>query len=691
MTVPVGAPGVRVAPPEPVRAISGVRRDVAAFVGIAPRGPARLPSAPLEPDTDLAVWLRGPLARSVAVPITSWDEYRHRLGGFEGPGRLPYAVSAFFAQGGERAWVVRIVHDDADRTIGRARGRLGNLRTTGGHEILLHARDEGRWGDGLRATLTFATRPVRTPEDWQPIPAPTVPELVVTPDEWVPAGSLVRVRLPQDVLELRYVDRSETRPDPGGPGERRHLTLDRPLGSVPEGFEVVTATLDVVDHDPTFARSETITGVGLRVDHPRWLARVIAGESVLVWPDVTWAEGTVGMPDPLLPPAVLIGDLADPSRPPGALTTAPHMTGGLDRWQHVVPEDFWDAAWLPGDEEPGSGAHCLADNGEIGLLLAPDLYEALPIAPVDDVADPVPQAGPTFQRCLDPPEPMRPTARLPGLDGLALDPSVPADLARIVLNQQELVRLADRRRDLTVLLDAPLGLPQRRILEWRNAFDSPYAAAYHPWLDVAAPDDARDTLIRVNPSAFAAGIIAEREQRLGVPHGPSNEIAVGAVRAVPAVTPAQHDELHPAGVNVFRPERDGIRLTGARTLSRAPELRQLSVARLMAVLRLSLEREMDWAVFEPNGDTLWGEIRRMVHALLTRLHEAGAFRGATTKEAFFVRCDRTTMTPNDLDQGRFVCLVGVAPSEPVEYLVLELARERDTSVRVEMAVGAGVG
>jgi phage tail sheath protein FI len=107
----------------------------------------------------------------------------------------------------------------------------------------------------------------------------------------------------------------------------------------------------------------------------------------------------------------------------------------------------------------------------------------------------------------------------------------------------------------------------------------------------------------------------------------------------------------------------------------------------MAVLRLSLEREMDWAVFEPNGEALWGEIRRMVHGFLARLYEAGAFTGATTKEAFFVRCDRTTMTRNDLDQGRFVCLVGVAPSEPVEYLVLELARDRDTSVQVEMAGG----
>ncbi len=136
---------------------------------------------------------------------------------------------------------------------------------------------------------------------------------------------------------------------------------------------------------------------------------------------------------------------------------------------------------------------------------------------------------------------------------------------------------------------------------------------------------------------------------------------------------------------MFLPDRDGIRLTAARTLSRRSELRQLNVARLMTVLRLSLERDLDWAVFEPNGDLLWAQVRRMVAAFLSRLYDAGAFVGATAREAFFVRCDRTTMTGADLDSGRFICLVGVAPAEPVEYLVLQLTRDPDDTVRTEIA------
>ena len=668
MTAVLGAPGIRVLAPEPVLAITGVRRDVAAFAGVAPRGPAREPAAELLADGDLALWLAGPVSRSVAVPVTSWDEYRYAFGGFEGPGRLPYAVSAFFAQGGERAWVVRVVHGygTAADEDGRAAGPLGTLVTTGGDAVELAARSEGSWGNRLRAVLSFAARPV-------PVLSATTGELIVSPDRDTPAGSVVRVRLPGDVLVLRYVERVDDLPDPDGPGMRRHLLLDLPLASAPSAFDLVTGTLAVVDPDPLRPRAETLTGLGLRADHPRWLGRALATGSALLRPLPGWAAGPVDLAgiDPTLPAVEAV------------------LAGGDDRWADVVPEDFWDPAWVPGDERPGVGVHCLAENDEIGLLVVPDLYDPAPLAPVDDVGDPPSVAGPDFALCLElePPGPP-PEPPPPGMTGLALDPLVVGDYDRIVTAQQALVALASVR-DLTVLLDVPLGLPHRRVLRWRASFDSPYAAAYHPWLDVAAPDDARDTLVRMTPSAFAAGIVADRERRLGVQVGPGNQVAVGPVRVSTVVTADQHHELHPDGINVFVSERDGIRLTAARTLSRRGDLRQLSVARLLTVLRLSLQRELDWAVFEPNDDALWAQVRRLVAGYLTRLYAAGAFTGDTAKEGFFVRCDRSTMTPNDLDNGRFVCLVGIAPAEPLEYLVLRITRDRDDTVRAEVAGTAG--
>lgn len=655
-----GAPGVYLTTPRPPDVLTAVRRDVAAFAGVSPRGPAWLPLERPDDDVDVATWLRTtPVARSVPVAVGSWDEYRTLYGGFEGPGRLPYAVSSFFAAGGTRAYVVRIVHDETyDGRQGRAAGSLG-LQTTDGSDVQLLARSEGSWGNALNVTLRARTRPLA-------VYSATAGEVVVDQSAVVAAGSVLRLTRPGDEQLLRFVDRAELRPDPQGPAQRLHLILDTALPGAPILVELVELSLEVVDPDPALPRIETLDAIGLRPDHPRWLARVLIGESTLLWPDATWAAKTLTPPGPLLAP-VLGGT----------------FTGGLDRWQNVVPEDFWDPLWVPGDERPGAGVHSLAELDDVGLLVAPDLYDPAPLTPVVDVRDPVSLAGPEFQVCVRPDPPPEPTPRPPGLDGLRLDPLVPSELDRITAAQSELVRFADQRREFTVLLDVPLGLPPGRILQWRTTFDSPYAASYHPWLDVAAPDDDRDDLVRLNPAVFAAGIIADRERRLGIPRGPANQVAVGAVRVSAQIPDEVHDELHPAGINVFLLERDGIRLTAARTLSLRPELRQLSVARLLTVLRLTLERELAWVVFEPNGEELWGRIRRAVTGLLNRFFLAGAFAGAKPSEAYFVRCDRTTMSRNDLDNGRLICLIGVAPAEPLEFVVLQLMHEPDASVRVE--------
>lgn len=684
----LGAPGIRVVSADPLRVLVGVQRDVAAFLGVAPRGPARLPAVPLEPDEDVADWLQAaPRRRSRMIEVTGWDEYRRLFGGYEGSGRLPYAVSAFFAGGGRRAHIVRIVHDYAspEDGLGRASGVLEGLTTDGGEATRFYARDEGVWGTGLRATLRFDTRPVALLDA-------SMTQLVVDRREWVPPGSLLQVELGGAAgTEFVFVDDSRELRHPIGAAVDRTLTLATAVSSAPVGAVVVTARLEVADIDPSLPRREELAGLGLRADHPRWIARAVVSESALIWPDASWAGGALRTTGITLAPVRLVAlaeipgaiPYADeslakkPERPP----VVDHMMGGEDRWQDVVTEDFFDPDWVVGDELPGAGIQALAGDLDVGLVVAPDLYDPQPLAPQDDVADPPTLCGPDFQMLIGevPALPAAPAQQ--GLDGLRLDPLVPADYAVIVDAQRRLVEWAELRRDLTVLLDVPPGLAQLQILAWRNGFDSPFAAAYHPWLDVAAPDDHRDSLVRVNPSPFAAAVIAARELRFGVQHGPAGELARGAVRTAADVLPAHHDELHIAGIDVFIAERDGIRLTGARTLSRRADLRQLSVTRLLTVVRMTLEREMTWAVFESNNPELWAEVRRLVHDLLTRFYEAGAFRGETTNEAFFVRCDRTTMTQHDLDNGRMICLVGVAPVEPVEYILIEMVFTSD-GVRV---------
>jgi uncharacterized protein len=690
----IGAPGIYGMPEEPVRAITGARMDVCAFVGVAPRGPARPPRFE-------APWADRPcdryeFPRSIAVPVESFDAYWRLYGAFEGPGLLPYAVASFFEQGGRRAYIVRIVHlyrDAAGQPDAAANARRvasaglrsvasGHeaLATTGGDLVTLRARDEGGWGNSLAATLSFTARPIR-------FISSTTSELVVAPELELPAGSLLRVTQGGGVPALRYVMRIEERSDPGRLSRRRTAVLSGALASPAISAEMIEGVLDVderrhpADRTDRRRRTERHDRLGLSSLHPRWLASVLYRESTLLYSTAGWIDGELDLSDPHLPSFTSDGW---PVTFPDLAAGAWGFSGGQDDYARIVPEDFFDDfTWTLGDDCPGAGIHALVNLPDVGSVVVPDLYSPGPLVPVELLEAPSSLAGAEFARCVELPAPPEQAAPPEELLGLQLDPRIPADLARIVSLQQRVVELGDVLQSFIVLLDVPPGLRLRQVLEWRNQFDSAYAAAYHPWLLVSRRDDRRDALVRVNPSAVAAGIIADREAALGIPHGPANVIATGVVQVGERVSPAHHDELHPQGINVYLIERDGVRLTGARTLARDPAWRQLSVRRLITMLRRTLDQQMQWAVFEPNNPGLWSEIRHLLEAYLRRLYRANAFRGATEAEAFFVKCDEEVNTRGLIDQGRLLAYVGVAPAEPLEFIVLQIARDGDGTLRVQ--------
>lgn len=660
-----GAPGVYEAPPEPLRALTGVRLDVCAFLGVAPRGPARAPVFRAGAAGEPVAVLPGTVP-AVPVAVESWDEYRRLFGGFEGPGLLPYAVAAFFEHGGRRAHVVRIVHryGDARDALGVSRAALAGVATPGGGPVRLRARSEGRWGDGLSARMTFTVRPLAV------VPGSLATgEVGLASPRDAPVGTLLRVGLGAGRHALAVVSALRREWDAATGAVTWRALLDPPLPAAPPHapVEVVEGALEL---DDGAGRRERFDRAGLAAAHPRWLARLLVEGSVLAWPDddpaTTWVGAAV-LPSPALDP-----------------TPVAHFGGGLDRWADLVPEDFLDpAAVSPADETPRAGVAALAQVDEVALVCAPDLYHPVPLPPAGTAADPASLAGAAFERCVPLAAPASPAPPPDELTGLQLDPALPADLARVTAVQRELLAFVAALRGPVLLLDVPPRLTRDRLLAWRAQFDSAFAAAYHPWLRVARPDDARDALVRLPPSAAAAGLIARRELADGIPFGPANLLTVGVVGAEAAVTDAEHDELHPLGVNVFRPDRDGLRLMGARTLSRDPQWRQLSVRRLVTMLCRTVDRELQWLVFEPNGPALRAELVRVLTALLRRLFRAGAFRGATEAEAFFVRCDASNNPDRLADLGQLVAEIGVAPAEPLEFIVLRVVREGDGRLLVE--------
>jgi hypothetical protein len=242
--------------------------------------------------------------------------------------------------------------------------------------------------------------------------------------------------------------------------------------------------------------------------------------------------------------------------------------------------------------------------------------------------------------------------------------------------QYLLIHCQVRMRYRVAVLDSPNNQIVSEIQDFRGKFDSTHAALYYPWITILDPLDPNGRReIEVPPSGFVAGIYARTDVLHGVFKAPANEVVLGAINFEFLLNKAQQDVLNPAGINCFRFfEGRGFRLWGARTISSDPEWKYISVRRYFAYLEHSIDKGTQWAVFENNDDRLWGNVRQTVSDFLFNEWRNGALLGIRPEEAFFVRCDRSTMTQNDLDNGRLICLIGVAVVKPAEFVIFRIGQ-----------------
>jgi hypothetical protein len=208
-----------------------------------------------------------------------------------------------------------------------------------------------------------------------------------------------------------------------------------------------------------------------------------------------------------------------------------------------------------------------------------------------------------------------------------------------------------------------------------NEIDPPttFAALYWPWIWVLHPRTAARVLMP--PVGHVAGIYARTDVERGVHKAPANEVIRGAVDLQFPVARGQQELLNPRGVNVlrdFRPDRRGIRVWGARTLSADPMWKYINVRRLFLFLEESIDEGTQWVVFEPNSEPLWDRLRRSIESFLLTVWRNGALMGTRPDQAFYVKCDRTTMTQDDIENGRLICYIGVAPVKPAEFVIFRI-------------------
>jgi hypothetical protein len=200
---------------------------------------------------------------------------------------------------------------------------------------------------------------------------------------------------------------------------------------------------------------------------------------------------------------------------------------------------------------------------------------------------------------------------------------------------------------------------------------SSYAAYCYPWLTVAGLDGV--TSVTVPPGGHVAGIYAHVDSQKGVWVAPAGVRLIGVTGLSQQISSAESDLLSARGINVLRffPGQ-GYEVWGARTTSQDLDWKYVNVRRLAIFVERSLSQGLQWAVFEPNGPTLWAAVRLRIEDFFLNVWRSGGLMGRRPEEAFFVRCDNTTMTQTDIDLVRFVVIVGLAPVRPAEFVILRI-------------------
>jgi uncharacterized protein len=441
------------------------------------------------------------------------------------------------------------------------------------------------------------------------------------------------------------------------PDPVRQTAWDAALpAAVDDRLPMILARLDLsVGVEVDGALRASFTRLSLLADHERFAPPIVAAgpEPLVTLTPLAATAGPGASPDPAaaLVPALRAQQLVGGGDGLAAIT-ALHLTGPVDG--------------------PAYGAAALAPVDEVAILIAPDAHLR-------------PGHFPLFL-APPPPDPCDPclTAELPAPAAA----STPIERAPRFSDddtftvQQALVAQCEQLRDRVAVLDAPARDGDRQsqlavVRAWRKRFDTSYAALYHPWL-ITLDGQQRAAARLVPPGGFMAGIYAAGDLSVGVHRAPANTALQWCHDVGMHITDPVHGALNDEGINAIRAQAGrGIRPMGARTMSSDTLWRFVNVRRLLCMIEKALCQQLQWAVFEPANWVTRELLRLGVSSLLEALWAAGALTGATAAEAFYVRCDDTNNPPADVANGQLVMDIGVAPTDPAEFVVLRIGKTRE--------------
>ena len=245
--------------------------------------------------------------------------------------------------------------------------------------------------------------------------------------------------------------------------------------------------------------------------------------------------------------------------------------------------------------------------------------------------------------------------------------------------QSALVSHCENMGSRFAILDMPLQDKEVSDLqEFRENVDSSYAAMYHPWLQCY--DALAKRNVYLPPSGTMAGIYGRTDNTRGVHKAPANEIVRSCTGLSVSYNEVEQGKLNPKGINLIRAlPGQGIRVWGARTCSSDGNWKYVNVRRLFIFIEESIRANTNWAVFEPNDEMLWSRVEGTIRVFLTTQWRNGALAGSTADEAFFINIGRSTMTEDDILNGRLICVIGVAPVRPAEFVIFRITQKMENT------------
>ena len=540
------------------RPLEGVGTSVAGLIGLAEKGPAE--GAP--------------------VPVTSFADYQKKFGGYlsefthEEYRYLPGSVEQFFANGGTRCYVSRVIPGDARK----AKVKSGLLS--------FEAANQGKWGNKIRVEIEGLERRRMqlTAEDNGVYTAKTT--------EGFREGDIVRAG--EEYNRIESIVENKITFEKAFVSEVVDASLLPAVVLYLQELQVVVSCMD---------QMEKYTGVTFNIASPSFIGTRMEQSAIVKVAAL-----------PLEEPKDLLEAVFEEKR--GTLCLDDGFDGTIGK---VSAGTF-----IGQDRGPGkrTGIQSFRENTNVSILAVP---------------------------------------------GITI-PEVMVSLAAHCENMKSRFAVLDMPKD---------AVRPEELEEYRSMIDSTYAAMYHPWIQVFDPSTNRPGFFP--PSGAVMGVYSRTDMERGVHKAPANE-TVACTGLKVNYTKAEQDLLNPEGINLIRAlPGQGIRIWGARTASSNSSFRYVNVRRLFIFVEESIKANTKWVVFEPNDATLWSRVFISINSFLEGLWRAGMLVGGSAEEAYFVDIGPDTMTVDDIQNGKLICNVGIAPSRPAEFVIFRVSQNTASS------------